>query len=234
MEKKIDIHAEHHRINRNSWLRAAVMGANDGIVSVSSLMLGFIAAGSPRSAIVLAGTAGLVSGALSMAAGEYVSVQSQKDTEKADLEMEARELEVNFDHELAELREIYIERGLKPETAQETAEQLMAHDALGAHARDEMGLHEITRAQPFLAAWASAAAFSAGAGLPLLTVLLTPDPSMMIAVVVMTLASLALLGGLAARTGGASITRGAARVLFWGVTAMGATALIGNLIGYQV
>ncbi|RRQ24551.1 VIT family protein [Guyparkeria sp. SCN-R1] len=234
MEKKIDIHAEHHRINRNSWLRASVMGANDGIVSVSSLMLGFIAAGTPRAAIVLAGTAGLVSGALSMAAGEYVSVQSQKDTEKADLAMEARELEINFDHELAELREIYIDRGLKPETAQDVAQQLMAHDALGAHARDEMGLHEITRAQPFLAAWSSAASFSVGAGLPLLTALFVPDSTMMVAVVVMTLISLGLLGGLAARAGGASMLRGAARVLFWGVAAMGATAFIGNLIGYHV
>lgn len=234
MEKKIDIHAEHHRINRNSWLRAAVMGANDGIVSVSSLMLGFIAAGSPRTAIVLAGTAGLVSGALSMAAGEYVSVQSQKDTEEADLAMEARELEINFDHELNELREIYVHRGLKPETAQEVASQLMAHDALGAHARDEMGLHEITRAQPFLAAWSSAASFSAGAGLPLLTALFAPGGNMMIAVVVMTLVALALLGGLAARAGGASVVRGSARVVFWGVAAMAATSFIGNLIGYQV
>lgn len=234
MEKPIDIHGEHHRINRNSWLRAAVMGANDGIVSVSSLMLGFIAAGSPRSAIVLAGTAGLVSGALSMAAGEYVSVQSQKDTERADLEMEARELEIHFDQELAELREIYIDRGLKPETAQEVAEQLMAHDALGAHARDEMGLHEISRARPFLAAWASAAAFSAGAGLPLATALFAPDTGMWISVAVMTLVALGLLGGLAARTGGASIVRGAARVMFWGVAAMGATSAIGNLIGYHV
>lgn len=234
MGKKIDIHAEHHRINRNSWLRAAVMGANDGIVSVSSLILGFIAAGSPHSAIVLAGTAGLVSGALSMAAGEYVSVQSQKDTEEADLAMEARELEINFDHELAELREIYIDRGLTRETAQETAEQLMAHDALGAHARDEMGLHEITRARPFLAAWSSAAAFSVGAGLPLLTVLFGPQSSMMTVVVVMTLIALALLGGLAAHAGGASVVRGTSRVLFWGAAAMAVTALIGSLIGYQV
>lgn len=234
MGKKIDIHAEHHYINRNLGLRTAMMGANNGILSVSSLMLGFIAAGSPHSAIVLAGSAGLVSGALAMAASKYASVQLQKDIEETDLAMEARELEVNFEHELAELREIYIDRGLTPETAQETAEQLMAHDALGAHAREEMGLHKITRARPFLAAWSSALVFAAGAGLPLLTVLLAPQSNMMIAVVIMTLVALVLLGGLAARTGAASVTRGAARVLLWGGAAMGVTAFFGSLIGYPI
>lgn len=234
MGKKIDILAEHHHINRNLGLRTAMLGANDGIVAVSSLMLGFIAAGSPRSAIVLAGTAGLVSGAMAMAAGKYASVQLQKDIEETDLAMEARELEINFEHELAELREIYIDRGLTRETAQETAEQLMAHDALGAHAREEMGLHEITRARPFLAAWSSGTAFTAGAGLPLLTALLAPQSNMTVALVMASLVALAVLGGLAAHAGGASVVRGTSRVLFWGAAAMAVTALIGSLIGYQV
>ncbi len=232
-DKPIDIHAEHHRINRNTWLRAAVMGANDGIVSVSSLMLGFIASKASVETIALAGAAGLVAGAMSMAAGEYVSVQSQKDTESADLEMEAHELKHNYDHELKELTEIYIERGLSRELAGQVAKELMDHDALAAHARDELGMHEITRARPFQAAGSSAAAFSVGAGMPLITALLVPYNWLFPSVVSMTLLALLLLGGLAAWAGGASITRGAARVFFWGIAAMAATSLIGHWFGIQ-
>ena len=229
----IDTHAEHHRINRNSWLRASVMGANDGIVSVASLMLGFIASHASVDAIALAGAAGLVAGAMSMAAGEYVSVQSQKDTETADLAQEAHELEHNYEHELDELTEIYIERGLKRDLARQVAAGLMEHDPLAAHARDELGLHEISRARPFQAAGSSAAAFSVGAGMPLLTALIVPTSWLFPAVVGMTLLALILLGGLAAWAGGAPILRGAARVFFWGLAAMAATTLIGHLFGIQ-
>ncbi len=226
-----DLHGEHHRINRNSWLRAAVMGANDGIVSVSSLMLGFIASQADNHTIVLAGLAGLVAGAMSMAAGEYVSVQSQKDTEQADLALEANEIRKNFDFEKRELAAIYVERGLSPALAQQVADELMAKDPLAAHARDELGLHEITRARPLQAAFSSAAAFSVGAGMPLITALLLPSHWLFVGVIAMTLLALVILGSLAAWTGGASIVRGASRVLAWGVLAMAATSAIGHLFG---
>lgn len=229
--QSFDLHAEHHRINRNSWLRASVMGANDGIVSVSSLMLGFIASNASNHTIVLAGLAGLVAGAMSMAAGEYVSVQSQKDTEQADLAQEAHEIEHNYEFELGELTAIYVDRGLSESLAAQVARELMEKDALAAHARDELGLHEISRARPLQAAGSSAAAFSVGAGLPLLTALLVPNDILFGSVIAMTLAALIILGGMAAWTGGASIVRGASRVLVWGVLAMAATSLIGHLFG---
>ncbi len=233
-KKTFDLNAEHHRINRNSWLRASVMGANDGIVSVSSLMLGFIASNADNHTIVLAGLAGLVAGAMSMAAGEYVSVQSQKDTEQADLAQEAQELERNYEYELQELAAIYTDRGLSPALAEQVAKELMEKDALGAHARDELGLHEISRARPLQAALSSAAAFSIGAGMPLVTALLLPQAWLFGGVIAITLLALVILGSLAAWTGGASIVRGASRVLIWGALAMAATSLIGHFFGISV
>lgn len=233
-KKTFDLNAEHHRINRNSWLRASVMGANDGIVSVSSLMLGFIASNADNHTIVLAGLAGLVAGAMSMAAGEYVSVQSQKDTEQADLAQEAQELERNYEYELQELAAIYTDRGLSPALADQVAKELMEKDALGAHARDELGLHEISRARPLQAAFSSAAAFSIGAGMPLVSALLLPQAWLFGGVIAITLLALIILGSLAAWTGGASIVRGASRVLIWGALAMAATSLIGHFFGISV
>ncbi|MDD3576288.1 VIT1/CCC1 transporter family protein [Halothiobacillus sp.] len=233
-KKTFDLNAEHHRINRNSWLRASVMGANDGIVSVSSLMLGFIASNADNHTIVLAGLAGLVAGAMSMAAGEYVSVQSQKDTEQADLAQEAQELERNYEYELQELAAIYTDRGLSPALAEQVAKELMEKDALGAHARDELGLHEISRARPLQAALSSAAAFSIGAGMPLVSALLLPQAWLFSGVIAITLLALVILGSLAAWTGGASIVRGASRVLIWGALAMAATSLIGHFFGISV
>lgn len=230
-KEQFDLNAEHHRINRNSWLRAAVMGANDGIVSVSSLMLGFIASNAGNHTIVLSGLAGLVAGAMSMAAGEYVSVQSQKDTEQADLEQESHELKQNFDYERRELAAIYRERGLSEKLANQVATELMDHDALGAHARDELGLHEISRARPLQAAFSSAASFSVGAGIPLLTALVLPQAWLYYGVIATTLLALIILGSLAAWTGGASIVRGASRVLIWGALAMAATSVIGHFFG---
>ncbi|HQT42435.1 MAG TPA: VIT family protein [Halothiobacillus sp.] len=232
--ENFDLHAEHHRVNRNSWLRASVMGANDGIVSVSSLMLGFIASNADNHTILLAGLAGLVAGAMSMAAGEYVSVQSQKDTEQADLAQEAHEIKNNFDFERRELSAIYVERGLSQPLADQVATELMAHDALGSHARDELGLHEISRARPMQAALSSAAAFSVGAGMPLLTALLIPQAWLFGGVIAMTLLALVILGSLAAWTGGASMVRGASRVLSWGALAMAATSVIGHFFGISV
>lgn len=233
-KKTFDLNAEHHRINRNSWLRASVMGANDGIVSVSSLMLGFIASNADNQTIVLAGLAGLVAGAMSMAAGEYVSVQSQKDTEQADLEQEAHELEHNYEYERQELAAIYRDRGLSPALAEQVATELMEKDALGAHARDELGLHEISRARPLQAAFSSAAAFSVGAGMPLVSALLLPQAWLFSGVITITLMALIILGSLAAWTGGASVVRGASRVLIWGALAMAATSLIGHFFGISV
>ncbi|WP_298219871.1 VIT family protein [Halothiobacillus sp.] len=233
-KKTFDLNAEHHRINRNSWLRASVMGANDGIVSVSSLMLGFIASNADNQTIVLSGLAGLVAGAMSMAAGEYVSVQSQKDTEQSDLEQEAHELERNYEYELQELATIYRDRGLSPALAEQVAKELMEKDALGAHARDELGLHEISRARPLQAALSSAAAFSIGAGMPLVSALLLPQAWLFSGVITITLLALIILGSLAAWTGGASIVRGASRVLIWGALAMAATSLIGHFFGISV
>jgi len=224
-------HLEHHYAERIGWLRAAVLGANDGIVSTASLVVGVAAAEAPRPAVLIAGVAGLVAGAMSMAAGEYVSVSSQADTERADLERERKELETDAEFERKELAEIYEARGLEPTLAQQVADQLMAHDALAAHARDELGLTEIHAARPVQAALASAATFAAGAALPLLAALIAP-PSLAIPVVAgSSLVCLAILGGLAARAGGARIAVGAGRVILWGALAMAATAAVGTLFG---
>lgn len=222
---------ERHRSGRIGWLRAAVLGANDGIVSTASLVIGVAAAQATPSAIMIAGTAGLVAGAMSMAAGEYVSVSSQSDTEQADLARERFELLHHQDSEHAELAAIYVGRGLDPELARQVAAQLMRHDALGAHARDELGISDTTAARPILAALASAGAFIAGAILPLFIVMLAPGGALIYAVAGTSLLFLALLGALAARTGGASVWKGAIRVTFWGALAMLATAAIGAAFG---
>ncbi|MGD8618174.1 MAG: VIT family protein [Gammaproteobacteria bacterium] len=224
-------HTETHRTHRIGWLRAAVLGANDGIVSTASLILGVAAAGATSETILIAGVAGLVAGAMSMAAGEYVSVSSQADTERADLDRERRELAAYPLHEHAELTAIYVGRGLDAGLASRVATQLMAHDALGAHARDELGISHISTARPVQAALASAAMFAAGAILPLLLVLLFPVNRLLWAVSGGSLLLLALLGALAARAGGASVPVAAARVTFWGVLAMAVTAGIGALFG---
>jgi len=227
-------HTERHRSERIGWLRAAVLGADDGILSTASLVVGVAAAGSPRHQIVLAGVAGLVAGALSMAAGEYVSVSSQADTEKADLATERRELATQGPAEEKELADIYVQRGLDPELARTVAVQLMAHDALGAHARDELGITEQMAARPLQAAAASAATFAIGAALPLLVVMLAPVSQISLMVSVASLVCLAALGALAARTGGASPWVGAGRVAFWGAIAMAVTAIIGKLFGTTI
>ena len=225
------IHSKPHRSHRAGWLRAAVLGANDGIVSTSSLIIGVAAAGASVESIFLAGMAGLVAGAMSMAAGEYVSVSSQRDTEEADLEIERESLEQNADLELAELAEIYEGRGLDPALAAQVAEQLMEHDALGAHARDEIGIHERTSAQPLQAALSSCGTFTMGAALPLAVTWLSPESLIVFFVAVSSILFLALLGGLAAAVGGAKVMVGAARVTFWGVLAMVLTALVGLVFG---
>ncbi|APR66998.1 nodulin 21-related protein [hydrothermal vent metagenome] len=222
---------ELHRSDRVGWLRAAVLGANDGIVSTASLIIGFAVASATQENILLAGIAGLVAGAMSMAAGEYVSVSSQSDTENADLALEKKSLEQDFTFELNELSKIYEGRGLEPDLAAEVAKQLMAHDALGAHARDEIGISENVNAQPIQAAFYSAGTFTVGAALPLLVALLIPGNLLIYAVAILSLVFLALLGGLAARAGGASITVGASRVAFWGALAMALTAGVGRLFG---
>ena len=227
-------HRERHFAERIGWLRAAVLGANDGIVSTASLVVGIAAAHAARGDVLLAGVAGLVAGAMSMAAGEYVSVSSQADTERADLEREMRELEEDVEFERRELAEIYEQRGLDPELAQQVADQLMAHDALGAHARDELGLSEVHSARPIQAAITSAITFSLGAALPLLLVLLSPPSSIIPVVAAGSLLFLALTGGMAARAGGAGIALGAGRVTLWGALAMAATAVVGNLFGAVV
>jgi vacuolar iron transporter family protein len=224
-------HREFHRAEHIGWMRAAVLGANDGLISTSSLVVGVAAAQAARAPILLAAVAGLVAGALSMAAGEYVSVSSQSDTEGADLERERRELATEPALEQAELAEIYRGRGLTPDLARQVAEQLMAHDALGAHARDELGMSEMSRARPIQAALASALAFAVGAILPLLLVLVTPLAALSIAVGASSLVLLAVLGATAARLGGAPLVVGAVRVVFWGAVAMAATALAGRLFG---
>ncbi|MBO9664444.1 VIT family protein [Dokdonella sp.] len=220
---------EVHRSNRVGWLRAAVLGANDGVVSTASLIVGFAAAGSERHSILLAGVAGLVGGALSMAAGEFVSVSSQADTEKADLAIERHELRQYPEGELRELAGIYVRRGLDAELAHRVAEQLTAHDALGAHARDELGITHELRARPLQAAGASAAAFASGAALPLLVVALAPLQGLAVTVMAACLVALAALGATAARAGGAPMLPGALRVVFWSALAMAATAVIGRL-----
>lgn len=222
---------EPHRLHRTVWLRAAVMGANDGIVSTSSLIIGVAAASTSHENILLAGVAGLVAGAMSMAAAEYVSVSSQADTERADLEIERRSLAENPEAETRELANIYRDRGLDEALAREVARQLMARDALGAHARDDIGISEATSARPILAALSSAVTFSVGAGLPLGVAWLSPLSAVIPAVAASCLPLLAALGALAARTGGASMLKGAARVAFWGTLAMALTAGVGRLFG---
>ncbi len=216
---------------RIGWLRAAVLGANDGIVSTASLILGVAAASASSAAIAAAGVAGLVAGAISMAAGEYVSVSSQADTEQADLALEERHLAANADAEAHELEDIYVARGLDRELARQVAAQLMTRDALGAHARDELGIVDMHRARPIVAALASAATFAAGAILPLLIAILVPDGALYPAVVLTSLACLTVLGALAARAGGAALLRGAARVTVWGAIAMALTYGAGALFG---
>lgn len=224
-------HNEVHRSHRIGWLRAAVLGANDGIVSTASLIIGVAAAHTAHANIILVGIAGLVAGAMSMAAGEYVSVSSQADTEKADLVIEEKALNDHSESELKELANIYEGRGLDSSLAKQVAEQLMAHDALGAHARDELGIFERVRAQPIQAAFSSAGTFTIGAALPLLTVLVVPVEQLIPVVAGLSLIFLAGLGGLAARAGGASIRTGAIRVTFWGALAMALTAVVGRLFG---
>jgi vacuolar iron transporter family protein len=227
----IQRHLERHRAARVNWLRAAVLGANDGIVSTASLLVGVAAAEASHTALLTAGVAALVAGAMSMAAGEYVSVHSQADTEKADLDRERRELETDQAGEHRELMAIYIGRGLTPDLARQVSDQLMAHDALGAHARDELGITDHSSARPLQAAAASAASFAIGALLPLLVAALTPISQVLFAVPVAALVFLALLGGLAARAGGARTVASVARVTFWGAVAMAVTAGIGALFG---
>jgi VIT1/CCC1 family predicted Fe2+/Mn2+ transporter len=226
-------HIERHRTHRIGWLRAAVLGANDGIVSTASLVLGVAASDASAKAILIAGVAGLVAGAMSMAAGEYVSVSSQADTESADLEKERKELAADPVHEHAEMAAIYRGRGLDAPLAEQVATQLMAHDALGAHARDELGISEVLAARPIQAALASAATFSVGAAMPLLVAVLVPASALMWAVSASSLVSLALLGSLAASAGGSSIPKAAFRVTFWGALAMGLTAGVGAIFGVK-
>lgn len=227
-------HRERHRTERIGWLRAAVLGANDGIVSTASLVVGVAAAHASRGEVLVAGVAGLVAGAMSMAAGEYVSVSSQADTEKADLSRERKELDVDERFEREELASIYVHRGLDPLLARQVAEQLMAHDALAAHARDELGISESLTARPVQAALASAGTFAVGAALPLLTALVAPESQLVPIVSGISLIFLAALGVLAARAGGAPMMRSAVRVAFWGALAMGLTAAVGALFGTVV
>jgi len=224
-------HAEPHFISRVGWLRASVLGANDGIVSTASLVVGVAAAEAARGQVLLAGIAGLVAGAMSMAAGEYVSVSSQADAEAADLKRERLELDRNPENELQELAQMYVGRGLDEALARNVAEQLTAHDALGAHARDELGLSEIHVARPIQAALASALAFAIGAALPLGVAIVAPRASIGAFVTGTSLGALVLLGGMAARAGGARVTTGAVRVALWGAIAMGLTALVGRAVG---
>lgn len=228
------LHTENHLVQRIGWLRAAVLGANDGIISTASLILGVASAAAAKSDVLLSGVAGLVAGAMSMAAGEYVSVSSQSDTEHADLEREKRELSENPKFEKEELAQIYVARGVKLDLARQVAEQLMAKDALGAHARDELGISEISTARPVQAALASAATFSVGAAAPLILTLLSPSTLLLPVVSVGSLAFLALLGMIGAKTGGAAVFRPTIRVMFWGTLAMGLTAVIGAMVGTAV
>ena len=223
------IHHEDHRTHRVGWLRAAVLGANDGIVSTASLIIGVAAANTSHENVLLAGVAGLAAGAMSMAAGEYVSVSSQADTERADIEIERKALEEDDEVEKQELAGIYVSRGLEPTLAKQVAEQLMNHDALGAHARDEIGISESVVARPIQAALSSASTFTIGAMLPLLVAWVTAGPQQVPAVVIASLVFLAMLGAIAARTGGAPVGVGVLRVTFWGAMAMAATAGIGRL-----
>jgi vacuolar iron transporter family protein len=227
----LHIHKEFHRSDRIGWLRAAVLGANDGTISVASLVVGVAASGASQSSVLLTGVAGLVAGAMSMAAGEYVSVQSQADTEGADIERERHELKTWPKRELAELTSIYVKRGLDQPLARLVAEKLMSGDALGTHARDELGITEALRARPIQAALASASSFAVGASVPIAAVLLAPSSQVAEITSATALVTLVILGGTAAYAGGASIARGAVRVSFWGALAMGFTAGIGRLFG---
>ncbi len=228
------VHRESHRAARIGWLRAAVLGANDGTISIASLVIGVAAAGVPQSSILLTGVAGLVAGAMSMAAGEYVSVQSQADTETADIAREKRELETDPEHELEELTLIYVSRGLDPSLARQVAESLMSSDALGAHIRDELGITETLRARPIQAAFSSAISFVAGAVIPVAAALLAPSARIAEATSATALVTLVILGGTAAYAGGAPLFKGAIRVAFWGALAMGLTAGVGRLFGAVV
>ena len=228
------LHIEAHRAHRVGWLRAAVLGANDGVVSVASLVVGVAAGGGSRTTVLLSGVAGLVAGAMSMAAGEYVSVQSQADTEAADLSRETRELAEEPERELAELTAIYVQRGLDAPLARTVAAALMKHDALAAHSRDELGITEQLRARALQASLASAGAFAVGAVVPILTILLAPTATLAWMTVATALGTLAALGAVAASAGGASMVRGALRVTFWGALAMALTAGIGRLFGTVV
>ncbi|MET0550665.1 MAG: VIT family protein [Xanthomonas sp.] len=227
-------HSERHRTDRAGWLRAAVLGANDGILSVAGLVVGVASSGASAATVLTTGIAGLVAGAMSMAAGEYVSVQSQADTERADLALERRELHEDPQSELDELTAIYRQRGLDPALARQVAEQLTAHDALGAHARDELGITESLRARPLQAAAASAAAFCTGAALPIVAAWQAPDGRQLWVTGAATLVGLSLTGALAARAGGASGLRGALRVVFWGAAARLASGAIGHVFGVHV
>jgi vacuolar iron transporter family protein len=227
-------HRERHRSEHTGWLRAAVLGANDGILSTASLVLGVAAAHGTQSSVLVAGVAGLVAGAMSMAAGEYVSVHSQADTEQADLTLERAELNADDKGERRELAAIYVGRGLDPALAKQVADQLMAHDAIGAHARDELGISEPLRARPIQAALASAGSFAVGAAMPLIVTALSREASLIVSVSGTSLLFLALLGALAARAGGAGMMPGAMRVTFWGALAMGITGGVGALFGTVV
>jgi len=227
-------HAESHLVDRIGWLRAAILGANDGIISTASLIVGVASAAAQPKDIFIAGLAGLVAGAMSMAAGEYVSVSSQSDTESADTARERKELRENPDFELAELTEIYVKRGLAEGLARDVATQLMSKDALAAHLRDELGISQITKARPVQAALTSAATFATGAALPLLTVFIAPKSILVPAVFLASLAFLALLGAVGARLGGADVFRATTRVTFWGALAMAITAGIGGIFGTVV
>jgi vacuolar iron transporter family protein len=231
---RLNRHPENHLVSRIGWLRAAVLGANDGIVSTASLIVGVAAASAATSDVLIAGVAGLVAGAMSMAAGEYVSVSSQSDTEQADLSRERAELEAQPQFEREELARIYIERGVEAELAQQVADQLMAKDALGAHARDELGISDVTTARPVQAALTSAATFAVGAAMPLAMVLLMPRSLLVAGVSIASLVFLALLGAIGARAGGAQIGRATLRVTFWGALAMALTAGIGAIFGTVV
>ncbi|MCB0719470.1 MAG: VIT family protein [Bacteroidetes bacterium] len=228
------MHEEPHRTHRIGWLRAAVLGANDGIVSVASLLIGLAAAASDRATLLLGGIAGLVAGAMSMAAGEYVSVSSQADVERADLEIERRALDTAPDYELQELADIYVNRGLDADLAMQVAKQLTEHDALGAHVRDELGLSDALAARPFQAALSSAAAFTAGSMLPVLAAWLAPEGIAVVVIATASLFFLACLGIVSARAGGAPPVRAAVRVVFWGALAMAITAGVGAIVGTAV
>ncbi len=231
---RLHVHPENHRVDRIGWLRAAVLGANDGIISTASLIVGVAAAATKPSEVLVAAVAGLVAGAMAMAAGEYVSVSSQADTENADLDRERTELSTNVQFEREELAQIYVKRGVELDLARKVADQLMAKDALAAHAHDELGISQITTARPVQAALTSAVTFAVGAAMPLLMVLIAPTDKLVVIVTVASLGFLALLGAIGARAGGADPIKGMARVTFWGAIAMAATAGIGRLFGTVV